>query len=428
VKRNEAAVAAPHESPKKVDGNATVADLEAAGRLEQALQAALLADSRSQLAEVVGVSEDTAEQLMAWASIQGPQNAARADAATRGRALDLVPFSEIEKAEVLWLWKGRIAMGELNLIYGTEGLGKSTVTVALAAAVSTGSLAGAFEETPAAVAFVTTEDTPETTIRPRLEAAGADLTNVHFVKVTDGQHEDALSLPEDTDMLIAGLTSAGVRLVILDPLIETLGAQVKNAWNDREVRQATAPLRAALKESGIAGLGVLHTNRQSTTNSRSRAGGSIAWRQVARTAAVLGVDPDNPDGDTRVLAFDKNNLGPRARSIRLKVVSKEVSVGDKTASIGAVELGEEVDFPADDLHAAEAGSQRAGDNQLDRAMGMLYDLLEEGPKAVQVIREEAQRRGIGWRTVERAKGEIGVEAEQRGREWFWALRGGSLDV
>jgi hypothetical protein len=345
-----------------------------------------------------------------------------------GRAIQLVPFEQINNMPVEWLWTGRLALGQLNVLYGTEGLGKSSLTVALAAQASRGGLPGASEGKPAGVAFVTTEDDPETTIRPRLEAAGADLALVRFVKVSRHGYEDALSLPEDTERLARALEAADVRLVVMDPITAVLGPKVKNAYDGWQVREAVTPLVRAAQRGGFAVLGVLHTNRENTVSSRNRAGGSIAWRQIARTAAVLGIDPDNRDGDTRVIVFDKNNLGPKARSLRMTLVPKAVRVAGTTQQVITAELGEEVDFRAEDLHAAEAGSQNAGQSQLDRAMGMLYDLLGDGPKATSLIRQEAERMGLGWRTVEEAKKVIGVQAEQRGGQWFWSLPGSGLDV
>src|SRR5687768_5180847 len=46
--------------------------------------------------------------------------------------------ADIEPEAVEWLWPGRIPLGMLTMLDGDPGMGKSFITVALAAAVSTG--------------------------------------------------------------------------------------------------------------------------------------------------------------------------------------------------------------------------------------------------------------------------------------------------
>ena len=62
---------------------------------------------------------------------------ARKAAPTRVKA-DSVCLADVPAAEVDWLWPGRIAVGKVTLIAGDPGLGKSFVTLDMAARVSTG--------------------------------------------------------------------------------------------------------------------------------------------------------------------------------------------------------------------------------------------------------------------------------------------------
>ena len=84
--------------------------------------------------------------------------------------------SEIETEEVQWLWRGRIAARKLTVIDGDPGTGKSTLTIDIAARVSAGAPFPDGEVCGLGKAIlVTAEDGPADTIKPRLEAAGADL-------------------------------------------------------------------------------------------------------------------------------------------------------------------------------------------------------------------------------------------------------------
>src|SRR5215472_1886296 len=96
-----------------------------------------------------------------------------------GRRLELVPASSIKVKPVHWLWKNRVPLGELTLLAGREGIGKSAIAYTLAAWITTGTMKGKYLGEPRAVVVAATEDSWEHTIVPRLMAAGANLDLVY---------------------------------------------------------------------------------------------------------------------------------------------------------------------------------------------------------------------------------------------------------
>ena len=83
-----------------------------------------------------------------------------------------------------FLWEGRLARGKLAILDGDPGLGKSLVTLDLAARVTTGRR-GPTTPRPArrvTCVIVNCEDGAGDTIRPRLEALGADLDRVYVLR------------------------------------------------------------------------------------------------------------------------------------------------------------------------------------------------------------------------------------------------------
>ena len=46
--------------------------------------------------------------------------------------------ADVKPEPLEWLWRGRVALGKLTLIAGEAGLGKSQLSIAMAAAVTTG--------------------------------------------------------------------------------------------------------------------------------------------------------------------------------------------------------------------------------------------------------------------------------------------------
>ena len=93
-------------------------------------------------------------------------------------------LSEVTAKPIAWLWRGRLALGELTIMIGDPGEGKGLISTDLAGKITRGDpLPGDLErpEEPATVVVLSGEDNPETVIRPRYEAAGAALERVILV-------------------------------------------------------------------------------------------------------------------------------------------------------------------------------------------------------------------------------------------------------
>src|SRR3954453_17135490 len=90
-------------------------------------------------------------------------------------------MADVASLPVRWLWDGRIARGKLTVLDGEPGIGKSTLALDLAAKVSRGAAMPLSRATPnggANVVIFSGDDDLADTVRPRLEAAGADLTRI----------------------------------------------------------------------------------------------------------------------------------------------------------------------------------------------------------------------------------------------------------
>ena len=133
-----------------------------------------------------------------------------------GCGIELVPASTVVARQTLWAWKDRIPLGGATLLVGQEGSGKTTLVTEVLARLSKGQLAGDLRGQPTASVYATAEDSWERTLRPRLEAAGADLELVHFVKV-DGL-SGGLTIPGHLWPLVEAMGQKGARFLVLDPL------------------------------------------------------------------------------------------------------------------------------------------------------------------------------------------------------------------
>ena len=340
---------------------------------------------------------------------------------TRSR---IVVASNVKRERVAWLWPERIPRGSVTLLVGDPGLGKSTLALELVARLTRGELPGG----PAWAMVATAEDHLATTVRPRLEAAQADLERVGFVVMDRDEAEDALRLPDDVGELEAAVEEVQAGLVVVDPIMAHLSGTV-DAWKDQHVRSAIAPLHRLAERQGCAVVAIAHLTKGHSADPLRRTGGSIGLPAAARSALLLARDPDDEEGEQgsrRVLAHWKCNVAPLAPSLAYEIRPVLIPARDDDPEVETsriVEVGE----------SGYAGRDLLGPGVDDGERGAMADaemfLLEElafGPVEVKTVRRNAREAGIADRTLDRAKAKIGVVSERVGGiagegRWTWAL-------
>jgi RecA-family ATPase len=158
-------------------------------------------------------------------------------------------LSEVEPEQVEWLWPGRLPLGKLAVLDGDPGLGKSVVTLDVAARLSVGlELPDGQPCEPAGVVLLSAEDGLRDTIRPRLDAAGADSERIFALStvVEAKGGERMISLTKDLTVIERAIERVEAGLVVVDPLTAFLSEKT-DSHKDQDVRRALAPL-AALAE------------------------------------------------------------------------------------------------------------------------------------------------------------------------------------
>src|ERR687890_334782 len=205
-------------------------------------------------------------------------------------------LSEVEPEQVEWLWPGRLPLGKLSVLDGDPGLGKSVLTLDVAARVSAGlELPDGQRCEPAGVVLLSAEDGLADTVRPRLDAAGADTQRVVALSsVPDGKTERSLSIPEDLPALERAIRRVEASLVVVDPVMAFLSGNT-NSHKDQDVRRALAPLAKLAERTGAAILIVRHLNKASGGETTHRGGGSIGIIGAARSGLVVAEDPEDPE-------------------------------------------------------------------------------------------------------------------------------------
>ncbi|HEU5439379.1 MAG TPA: AAA family ATPase [Ktedonobacterales bacterium] len=335
-------------------------------------------------------------------------------------------LADLPEEQLHWLWQGRIPLGALTVLDGDPGLGKSLMTLDLAARVTTGrempdGTPGLGER--AGVVLLTSEDHPTVTIRPRLRVAGADLERVVIEELVRFWDEDkqrwserAFSLASDVPLLEAAIRRIGARLVVIDPLMAYLGPQV-NTWRDQDVRSVLAPLARMAQATGAAVVIVRHLNKSSGVQALYRGGGSIGIIGAARAGLVVAKHPDEPDHE-RVLAPTKSNLGPPMPSLRYRIVPAQ--------TMAQLEWLGECELSATELLGSSARSAEGNAAPvLSSAVDWLLEELATGERLAEEMERGARARAISHTSLRRARKQLGVVVSRRGYgtsgQWAWRL-------
>lgn len=331
----------------------------------------------------------------------------------------LVQLSRVEPQEVRWLWEGRIPLGKLTMLDGDPGLAKSTITLDLAARLSVAATMpdGTASDIsgPAGTVLLTAEDGLADTIRPRLDAAGAQCAHIVALKMVDSETGARLPTVQDVDAIREAVEIVDAALVVVDPLVAYLGSEV-NTHRDSDVREGLHGLAELAEELGVAILAVRHLNKSGGSNPKYRGGGSIGLIAAARSGLLVAEDPEDSSGERRVLASTKSNLCPEPPALSYQLETLPGS------SVARVAWEGESSFRAWELLEVSAGSEASA---LDEAKRFLREELIAGPMPATELKRAAANAGISWRTVERAKKALGVESVRHGfgadGTWRWEL-------
>jgi hypothetical protein len=322
----------------------------------------------------------------------------------------------VRPERVTWLWQGRIPAGKLTLLDGDPDLGKSTLSLDLAARVSRGRSMpdGSPGVGPGDAILLNAEDGLADTIRPRLDAAEADCSRVSVLTVRAGDSEDLPAIPDDLAALRQAITDRGALLAVVDPLMAYLGGDV-NSHRDQDVRRALAPLARIAEETGCAVLVLRHNSKAQQSNVLYRGGGSIGIIGAARSGLVVAHDPE--DETRTILAVAKANLGPKLPSLAYRIVGAPNGAG-RVDWLGATA------HTAKDLLTTPPSDEER--SQTEMACEVLREVLADGPvEAKQARRETEDGAGVSPRTVDIAKARLGVVAQRegfgRGGRWLWSL-------
>lgn len=226
--------------------------------------------------------------------------------------INLVSVSDIEKEYVEWLVPGYIPKGNITIIGGDGGLGKTSLWCNIASAISNGKPCVLQENNDVLypqgeVIYFSGEDDTARVLRDRLEQNGANLDNIKTLPMDD----DAFTSLSIGGALIEGIIEARrPMLVIFDPIQQFIKNADMSKRND--MRQTMTSLSKLGTKYGTTFILVMHTNKRDKIGSfRDKLSDSADLWDIVRSVIALGRNQNNEN----FITHEKSNYGIRQNAI-----------------------------------------------------------------------------------------------------------------
>lgn len=265
------------------------------------------------------------------------------------------------------------------------------------------------------------EDDAGDTVIPRLAAANADLSRIHFVDSNRIGGHRPFDLLSDAQMLEQAIRQFGdVRLIVIDPITAFLKSTAMQRAAAAHLQQLAANLNAAV-------VVISHFAKTARTNVLTQVMGSLGLVAVARALFIV---TEEKGTDRRLFLPAKNNLSGARFGLAYRMEAKSTS--DAVTAPAVVWDSALVTMSADEALASAAGARKMQPALTD-AVDFLRVLLGAGPIPAKVIKSEASDAGIRIGSLRRAADILGVKARRIGGiagtgSWIWELPIGSASA
>jgi len=346
------------------------------------------------------------EAAVPWEPPEGPE---QAEPEPNPAERSTVAMCDVEPTESKWLSHPRIELETLTLVFGAGGDGKTYACCAIMAALSKGEGLWGAEGTrvPSTCIYMTGEDSLQM-LRRRLDAMDA---NVNFIR---GYDEPFSFDAEGFAFVEREIEDHGAELCVIDPVVAFLGKDL-DMYRANETRAVLSPLKDVAKRTGAAIIIVTHVTKGAANRAVSRALGSADFGNAARSALLVGSDPDNPR---------------RKALCQVKVNNAALAdpVGFEIDQAGRFTWTQGTDLTSARILGAEAGDdERQAGTQAEE---LLRAECKEERKAADVI-DQAKLEGIAQRTIQRAAGRMCEHRREgfgKGSVVYWKLKPEHIDA
>lgn len=340
--------------------------------------------------EVIDRHEEVFDDLMLW-----------------GQSLE-----NVQEEKVDWVWPDILARGEITLLDGDPGIGKSYWTHLFCVQLCNGGklpllTGGEFEIPQGRVYYCDLENAASYVTKPRLRRAGLK----NFSNFIQNQFPFSVDNDEDLDRLYDELDKWKPEVLVMDTMNTYMGRA--DAHKGHEIVQSLNKIKLIAREFDVSVLMLRHLKKGKREDAMQAGQGSMSIVGVSRVQLVMGRYPDEEDMTTVMMT--KTGLGPfRKGALTYQWSDKGLDFCDVEDDINVedtINKGKEK-FP----DKGEVG---------EKAENLIRQMLDGGPQDFKDISLEAEKRGISNMTLNRASNRLEVIKKLHGkgteRKSIWSL-------
>lgn len=322
-----------------------------------------------------------------------------------------VSMAEVEEENIDWIWYPYLARGEMTILEGDPGLGKSYLAQMIAVTICDGGKLISEKPRkiePGRVAYFDVENSMGSVTKKRLTENGCKNLHNFFQDTQPFSIDDEEALEKVNQALV----KLKPQLVVFDTInIYVGGADTHKA---SETQQMLSRFVGIARRHNCSVLVLRHLTKSTKEKAIYRGQGSISFAGLARVVMSVGRVPEevSDDEDLRAVAITKINIGkpPKALTFAIRALPDTLTTTDRSK----FEWGEHVDLTADDIMsvvASKSGNKSAKENE---AIKFLEQILEGGPMTINKILRAGEGRAISKRMIYRAAESMGIlEALQK---------------
>lgn len=301
-----------------------------------------------------------------------------------------VNFSDVADEPIEWIWSPYLARGDITLIGGDPGVGKTQLAMKISAHVTRGEAFpyGGSESILGNVVYQ--GEDRSSNIRKRLESVGADLNSVAYYERQ--KNEPRLSFRHNGILDI--IDSRRPDVVIFDTLQHFSTA--KNLNDITAVDEMLSGVADLAEEYNFAAIILMHLNKMEGANPLYRLNGSNGIIGKARSVLLTDIDADDPT--IRNVFHVKNNHCDPGETIRYRLHNQLFEWAGITY------------LTAEQSYARTSAKRNAPAR--DRAIEFLESRLAGGAQKSKIIEAEATAIGITPSALQRAATALNVIKER----------------
>jgi hypothetical protein len=257
--------------------------------------------------------------------------------------------------------------------------------------------------------ILSAEDDAARVLKPRLLANGADVKRIRF-------DQSLFTLDErGIELLRIELEQHRPILVVIDTLYAYMDDK-SDINHSGDATKFLGQLDRLAREYNCAILLIRHFRKAATDDPIYRGLGSIAISARVRSGLMLGMHPNSPDPDLRVLVHSKSNYAKKGPAILFRIVDKGVNRPPVLEWAGI-----DPDLTAEDLLSSPQRKVGRPSDEREQAIEFLRQYLATGKQPKRAIVTAAEASAISEMTLRRAADQLGVKKFKLAGASYWKL-------